>query len=166
MDTDGTVIYRFMTGTWHTITIPADKKNDPAYDPEELYAGYFAFPAQLPEGVEVEEDEVDHIWDDELKINKPAVDPEDIRKREEQILAVRRIDEDDENNPIIHAEQGPNRYHSITWFFPDPEGDGCRVTYDCDLGTKEVVYFDAAGTEIELTEGVMYEWALALYDAD
>lgn len=95
-----------------------------------------------------------------------GVDPADIKLREEQILAVRRIDEDDYDNPIIHAEQGPNRYHSITWFFPDPEGDGCRVTYDCDLGTKEVVYFDKNGTEVELTEGVMYDWAMDLYDKD
>lgn len=95
-----------------------------------------------------------------------VVDPADIKLREEQILAVRRIDEDDETNPIIHAEQGPNRYHSITWFFPDPECDGVRVTYDCDLGTKEVVYFDKNGTEVELTEGVMYDWAMNLYDKD
>ena len=64
---DGTITYRFMTGTWHEITIPIDKKEDPAYDPEALYDAYFAFPMQLPKDVEVSEDEVDHIWEEDLK---------------------------------------------------------------------------------------------------
>lgn len=63
MSEDGTITYRFMTGTWYTITIPADKKDDSAYQPEELYDAYFAFPMNLPDDVDVSEDEVDHIWE-------------------------------------------------------------------------------------------------------
>lgn len=48
---------RFMTGTWYTITMPADS----SYDPEELYDQYWS--GELPEDVEVDEDEVDHIWE-------------------------------------------------------------------------------------------------------
>ena len=91
---------------------------------------------------------------------------EQLKLREEQILAARRVDENDYNNPIIHAESGPCRYQSITWFFPDPECDGVRVEEDLDLHTKKVVYFDKDGVEIELNEGVMYNWAVDLFDAD
>lgn len=53
--------YRFMTGTWHTIQVPDDKVDLPEYSPEELYDAYFS--GDLPDDVEVEEDEVDHIWE-------------------------------------------------------------------------------------------------------
>jgi len=86
--------------------------------------------------------------------------------REQQILAVRRVDEDDYDNPIIHAESGPNRYQSITWYFPDPECDGVRVEEDLDLHTKRVFYFGVDGEETELTEGVMHDWAIDLFDRD
>ena len=61
MSEDGTITFRFLSGTWHTVTIPADKKNDPAYDPEEIYTAYWQ--GGLPEDVEVEEDELDHVWE-------------------------------------------------------------------------------------------------------
>ena len=54
---------RFLTGTWHTVRIPVDKLEDPAYDPEAIYDAYWEFGGELPEGVEVDEDEVDHIWE-------------------------------------------------------------------------------------------------------
>lgn len=57
-----TVTYRFMTGTWHTVTIPADKEGQPGYSPEEIYDSYWN--GGVPEDVEVEEDELDHIWED------------------------------------------------------------------------------------------------------
>ena len=63
MSEDGTITFRFLSGTWHTVTIPADKKDDPAYQPEEIYAAYWAFPPELPDDVEVTESEVDHIWE-------------------------------------------------------------------------------------------------------
>lgn len=52
---------RFMTGTWYTVTIPANKMNDPAYEPEAIYNAYWM--GGLPEDVEVHEDEIDHIWE-------------------------------------------------------------------------------------------------------
>lgn len=63
MSEDGTITYRFMTGTWYTVTIPADKKDDPAYDREELYNAYWQ--GGLPKDVEVDEDELDHVWEDD-----------------------------------------------------------------------------------------------------
>jgi hypothetical protein len=56
-----------MTGTWYDVTIPADKKDDPAYQPEEIYEAYWAFPSELPADVDVDESEVDHIWEEDLK---------------------------------------------------------------------------------------------------
>lgn len=53
---------RFMSGTWYDVRIPADKVNDPAYDPEVIYDAYWS--GELPEGVEVDEVELDHIWED------------------------------------------------------------------------------------------------------
>jgi hypothetical protein len=64
---DGKITYRFMTGTWYDVTIPADKKDDPAYQPEEIYAAYWTFPSELPADVNVDESEVDHIWEEDLK---------------------------------------------------------------------------------------------------
>ncbi len=48
---------RFMTGTWYTMHVPVDCK----LDPEELYSMYWN--DELPDGIEVSEDEVDHIWE-------------------------------------------------------------------------------------------------------
>ncbi len=55
--------YRFMTGTWYTIELPDEKVGLPEYDLEELYSQYFAFDGDLPDDVEISEDEVDHIWE-------------------------------------------------------------------------------------------------------
>jgi len=52
---------RFMSGTWHQVWIPIDKVDDPAYDPEAIYDAYWN--GELPEGVQVEESELDHIWE-------------------------------------------------------------------------------------------------------
>ena len=88
-----------------------------------------------------------------------------IETRTAQVLAVteQERDEVDENNPIIHAETGPNRFTSITWFFP--EEDGVRVQEDLDLNIITVYYFNDEG-ETELTEGALYEWAKKLYEED
>jgi hypothetical protein len=50
-----------MTGTWYSVTIPADKANDPAYDPETLYNQFWQ--GGLPDDVTIEEDEIDHVWE-------------------------------------------------------------------------------------------------------
>lgn len=52
---------RFMSGTWHTVRIPIDKVGYSEYDPEAIYDAFWN--GELPEGVEVEEDELSHIWE-------------------------------------------------------------------------------------------------------
>jgi hypothetical protein len=68
----------------------------------------------------------------------------------------------DDEHPFIYAEQGPNRYQSVTWFFPDD--DGVRVQEDLDLGEVTVFYFDVDGKEQELTSGPVFDWAVNQYE--
>jgi hypothetical protein len=88
-----------------------------------------------------------------------------LKLREEQLLAL--TDEErekgDDSNPILYAESGPNRFHSITLFFP--EGDGVKVETDLDLDERTVQYFNDSQT-IELTEGPIYDWATDIYEMD
>jgi len=58
------VTYRFITGTWYSITIPKEREGQPGYSPEEIYSAYFNEGA--PDDVKVSEDEVDHVWEDDL----------------------------------------------------------------------------------------------------
>lgn len=90
---------------------------------------------------------------------------ERLKQREAQILAVTEEEREtgNEDNPILYAEAGPNRFHSITYFFP--EGDGVKVETDLDLDEMKVEYFSDEGT-VELTEGPVYEWAVDLYESD
>ena len=55
--------YKFMTGTWYEIEIPDEKVGQEGYDPEDLYNAYWD--DNLPEDVEIDEIEADHIWEDE-----------------------------------------------------------------------------------------------------
>jgi hypothetical protein len=55
--------YRFMTGTWYSIEVPDEKADLPEYSPELLYSQYFDLDDELPDDVEISEDEVDHIWE-------------------------------------------------------------------------------------------------------
>ena len=89
-----------------------------------------------------------------------------IETREAQILAVtdEMREELDDSNPIISAESAPNRYYTITYFFP--EDDGVRIEEDLDPAGGEkyrVIYFDDEG-EKEVTEGTLYEWAIKTYE--
>lgn len=88
-----------------------------------------------------------------------------LKLREEQLLALTEEEREtgDDNNPILHAESGPNRFHSITLFFP--EGDGVKVETDLDLDIRTVEYF-SEGETIELTEGPLYDWAVEIYEND
>jgi hypothetical protein len=56
-----TVEIRFLSGTWHTISIPKSKVDEPGYAPEELYDAYWN--DGVPDDVEVSEDDCDHIWE-------------------------------------------------------------------------------------------------------
>ena len=88
-----------------------------------------------------------------------------LKLREEQLLALTEEEREngDDSNPILYAESGPNRFHSITLFFP--EGDGVKVETDLDLDERTVQYFNDSQT-IELTEGPIYDWAVEIYEMD
>jgi hypothetical protein len=88
-----------------------------------------------------------------------------IKQREEQLLALTELEreEGNESNPILFAEAGPNRFNILTFFFP--EGDGVKIQTDLDLDETSVEYFNDSET-IELTEGLIYDWAIDLYEND
>ena len=69
------------------------------------------------------------------------------------------------SNPILFAEQGPNRFRVMSMFFEDVAGghnDGVKITEDTDLGEITVKYFTDFA-EIELTEGAVYDWAIDFF---
>lgn len=67
------------------------------------------------------------------------------------------------DNPLIEAEYYPNRFQSLTYFFP--ENDGVKIEQDLDLDTIKVEYFFEGGSE-EITEGALYEWALERWEEE
>ena len=90
-----------------------------------------------------------------------------LAKRNAQVLAVTDEDRDemDENNPVVFAESGPNRFTIMSMFFEDKVGgdnDGVRIEEDLGCGDITVHYFTEEG-EIELTEGAVYDWAVNHY---
>lgn len=86
-----------------------------------------------------------------------------LEDRNAQVLATTEEDRENlnEDNPIIYAESAPNRYQTVTLFFP--EEDGVRIEEDLDLHLFRVYYFNDE-SETELTEGAVYDWALDYYD--
>ncbi len=87
-----------------------------------------------------------------------------LQQREAELLALTEAqrEEGDENNPILHAEAGPNRFLSMTLFFP--QEDGVKVEKDLDLNEMRVHYFTRDNEETEVTEGALYEWAIRYYE--
>jgi hypothetical protein len=96
-----------------------------------------------------------------------------LQTRNEQVIAltdeVRQELEEAEDmgigNPILFAEQGPNRYRLMSLFFEDVAGgnnDGVKITEDTDLGEIRVSYFTDRD-EVPLTEGAVYEWAIDFF---
>lgn len=85
-----------------------------------------------------------------------------IKEREAQILATteEEREEGNEDNPIIHAEQGPNRFALMSLFFSD--SDGVQIQEDLDLNEITVKYF-TDDEDILITEGALYEWAINQY---
>lgn len=83
--------------------------------------------------------------------------------RTAQLLAITEDDRDEysDENPIFHAEQGPNRFAIMSLFFTD--NDGVKIEEDIDLGHITVTLFNDE-TEQELTEGALYEWAINYYE--
>lgn len=69
-------------------------------------------------------------------------------------------DDDDESNPIIYAEHGPNRFAVMSLFFSD--SDGVRIEEHLGLQELEVVYFDDHSQTV-LTEGPLYDWAVKFF---
>ena len=69
------------------------------------------------------------------------------------------------SNPILFAEQGPNRFKVMSLFFEDVAGghnDGVKIQEDLDLGEITITYFTDED-ETELTQGAVYDWALNFY---
>ena len=90
-----------------------------------------------------------------------------IKEREAQILATTEAEreEGNEDNPIVSAESAPNRFSVMSLFFDDGESDGVRIEEDLELNEVTVYYFNDTET-VELTEGVMYNWAKEFYSND
>ena len=89
-----------------------------------------------------------------------------LKEREAQVLAVTEEERENLNddNPIIHAETGPCRYQSITYWFPDE--DGVVVEENLDTEGEITVKYMNGNETIELTEGPLYDWAIDLYEND
>jgi hypothetical protein len=89
-----------------------------------------------------------------------------LKIREEQISSIteeQRDEYDTENNPILSAESAPNRFCTMSMFFP--EEDGVRIEEDLAFHTIEVFYFDTEGNETKVEEGtVLYNWASNHYE--
>lgn len=91
-----------------------------------------------------------------------------LETRTVQLLGMTREDREDlnEENPIIFAEMAPNRFCTMSLFFPedgDGDGDGVRIQHDLDLNDLTVYYFTNM-QEHQITEGDIYEWALKFYE--
>lgn len=86
-----------------------------------------------------------------------------LETRNAQVLATNEQDREDadEGNPILFAEQGPNRFALMSLFFTDT--DGVRIQEDLDLNEVTVHYFTDT-EEVELTSGAVYEWAVKFYN--
>lgn len=96
-----------------------------------------------------------------------------LQTRNEQVIALteeirEELEEAEDmgvSNPILFAEQGPNRFKVMSLFFEDVAGghnDGVKITEDLDLGEITITYFTDED-ETELTEGAVYDWALNFY---
>ena len=96
-----------------------------------------------------------------------------LEKRNEQVLALteevreelEEAEDMGESNPVLFAEQAPNRFSVMSLFFEDVVGgdnDGVNITEDTDIGEITIKYFTDED-EIELTEGAVYDWALNFY---
>ena len=91
-----------------------------------------------------------------------------LEERTAQIIALTeeergKLDDNDDladSNPILHAEQGPNRFALMSLFFTD--SDGVQIQEDLDLNEITVAYF-AGDNDIPVTEGALYEWAINYY---
>lgn len=93
-----------------------------------------------------------------------------LNERNAQLIALteevrEELEESDAENPILFAEQGPNRFSVMSLFFEDVVGgnnDGVNITEDLDTQDIVVKYFTDTD-EIELTEGAVYDWAIDFY---
>jgi len=85
-----------------------------------------------------------------------------LEERVAQLLAITDEvrDSDDDSNPIIHAEQGPNRFALMSLFFTD--NDGVKIEEDLELNDITVTYF-TDDNELIVKEGALYEWAINYY---
>lgn len=85
-----------------------------------------------------------------------------IEERTAQLLSIteEQRDNGDESNPILYAEQGPNRFALMSLFFND--SDGVQIQEDLELNEITVKFFNDS-KEQEITAGALYEWAINYY---
>ena len=65
-----------------------------------------------------------------------------------------------DSHPILHAEQGPNRFALMSLFFTDT--DGVRIEEDLELNEITVTFF-TDDEDLIVTDGALYEWATNYY---
>ena len=70
------------------------------------------------------------------------------------------LDGESDDNPIRHAETGPNRFALMSLFFTD--NDGVKIEEDLELNDITVTLFNNE-TDLEITAGALYEWAINYY---
>lgn len=85
-----------------------------------------------------------------------------LAERTAQLLAITPEirDEYSDENPILYAEQGPNRFALMSLFFSD--NDGVQIQEDLELNDITIKYF-TDDNDLVLTEGPIYDWALDFY---
>ena len=66
-----------------------------------------------------------------------------------------------EENPIFHAEQGPNRFATMSLFFNETEG--VTITEDLELNEITIEFFNGK-ENVEIVEGALYRWALKFFN--
>ena len=88
---------------------------------------------------------------------------ESVKNYEDILNSITETDRDEysENNPIFHAEQGPNRFATMSLFFN--ETDGVTITEDLELGDVTIEFFNDK-EKIDIVEGPLYRWALKFFN--
>ena len=86
-----------------------------------------------------------------------------LETRNAQVLATNEEEREDadEGNPVLFAEQGPNRFALMSLFFTDD--DGVQIQEDLDVNEITVRYFTDTES-VELTSGAVYDWAIKFFN--
>lgn len=94
---------------------------------------------------------------------KELLDTLALRNQQVEATTEEEREGDGEDNPIVYAESGPNRFNVMSLFFTD--SDGVKIEEDLEMNEILIQYFNDTDT-IQLTEGAVYDWALNFYKED